>query len=426
MAAHAKPNLSPSSFHRTAGCPGWGNFVKDIPRSGTNEYAAEGSVAHHLAELCINKGTDPCTYRGKIGWYNNGRCGIGNSDVAPEKEKGRHYRFTIEDDMIDAVTLYVNHIRKKRAAAAEGSEFKVEEKLSLEWITPGMFGTGDHVIVEPLGVLDVDDYKHGRGVTVEVGEKVGDNWQMSIYALGAIGPDNPNMVEYVRVTITQPRAPHHHGPIRSITYNVKDLYKWGQEVLKPAAEASEKPGAPLSAGSHCKWCPGLATCSEQRKTAAVVMFGDDKALENPPAEIKPADPTTLDGTRIDKILDIEPVLTDWLKSVRAEGHKRLMSNAADKPPGWKLIKGKLSNRAWKSDVDVYGQFKTVLPRDQVYVEKIASPAQIEKALKKAGPLTSSLKTTLADLLAERKPGKPLMVKTDDPRPVFQPVDEMFE
>lgn len=423
---HATKVLQPSNFKRTLGCPGWGNMSKDAPVREAGVYAAEGSVAHALGERCLKTGASPYDFSGKVGWYNNGRCGIGGSDIAPREDKGKHFTFTVDMGMAQAVQVYVDHCRSLEPFAAQGGRVLLEQKLDLSWLVPGMFGTSDYTVIEPLGCLYVVDYKHGAGVPVEIGDRVGDNPQATIYAIGALGPDNPAMVEEVEVAIIQPRAPHPDGPVRRIRYRVEELEIWAQDVLVPAAQAALKPDAPVIPGDWCRWCDAESYCPALSKHSIAVMFPADPT---PAPKSAPPAPGGLTGEELDKVLNMIPIMESWVRAVREEAYTRLETGAGNAPQQWKLVPGKLSNRAWRKDVDgmdVYKMINTIIPRHEVFVpEQIKSPPQLETVLKKAGKKPGEIAQIFEPFLAERVPGKPVMVPGTDPRRATTSIEEMF-
>ena len=427
---HAARTLQPSGFKRTMNCPGWGQFCEreGIAPKPSGKYAAEGSVAHFLGEACLNTGKEPHEYVGGSGIYNAGVCTFDISASPPSKVPGEYFVFDITNDMADGVKVYTDEVRRKLAATV-GAALTVESRLDLGYLVPGMHGTGDAVIVEPLGRLYVDDLKFGQGVAVEVGTKPGDNEQLTIYALGALGDDNPHMVEEVVVTITQPRAIHPAGPIRSIRYNVDELIAWGIDVLVPAAKASIVPGAPLLPGSWCKWCDAEGICPALRKQAleaADIMF-DPEGVPFPPArQSTPQPPQTMSKEQMDQILAVTGQVETWLKAIKAEAYSRLENGNPEAPTTFKLVAGKLSNRAWADEDKVYDRVKTFLPRKEVYVEKVLSPAQMDKTLKRVGKrVGSEIVEILAPLLQERKPGAPSMVPAGDARKALPPRAEIM-
>jgi len=409
---HAERILQPSQFSRTIGCPGWGNTCAGVKPKPSSIYADEGSAAHYLGEKCLRENEDAAHMMGK-------KISVGE---APNLR-----RFEVDDDMAEAVQVYLDEVRRKRAAMT-GATFMIEQRLDLSWMIPGMFGTGDHVAVEPLGCVYVDDYKHGKGVAVEVGDKVGDNVQLSIYGLGAIGSGNPHGVEEVEVTVIQPRASHPAGRIRSVRFDADELIAWGRDVIAPAALAATKPDALVRAGDWCRWCDALDICPEARRhalEAAGSMF-DDAIV---PVEPKKALPLAagLTGEQLGRVIEFAGIFEVWLKAVKAEGLDRLERGAADSPEHFKLVQGKLGNRAWADEKKVCPGLENHLPRNEIYSEpKIKSPAQMEKSLKAAGNKPKDAKEILANLIT-RPPGKHIMVPETDKRPaVAAVIDEMFD
>lgn len=410
--AHAIRIYQPSGFKRTMMCPGWGNLCKGLPPKPASKYAAEGSVAHYLGETCLNQGRRAVDFLGAWGWYNNGRTGLASSDVAPPEEKGDHFIFQVTDEMAAAVQTYLDEVNR-RLAGLVGGQSAIEQKLDLSWLVPGMFGTGDHVAVEPLGRLYVTDYKHGAGVAVEVE----DNPQLMIYALGAIGKDNPHMVEEVEVTIVQPRAVHPAGPVRSIRYDAEDLIKWGYDVLLPAAKKALMPDAILSAGGWCTWCDGREICPEiRRKMFDVANVQADTNLVPVRSTRVPPNPALLNGEQLDRVLEFCSVFEGWIKGIREEAYKRLEKGAENAPRSVKLVEGRMGKRTWAPSKDVYDALKTKVPRKDVFIpEVLKSPAQVEHVLKARGLKHKQIKELIDPLVKKRNPGRPAMVPADDPR-----------
>ena len=433
MAEHATRHLQPSGFKRTIHCPGWGQLCKDVPREESSKWAAEGSVAHHLGERCIKEKLAPRSFLGRVGWYNKGQSWIDPPNDCSRKCTGVHFRFPINEDMIEAVEVYVDRINEIRAALGPNSEAYVERKFDLSWIAPGMFGTVDHGAVDrALRLAWIDDYKHGAGVPVDIGEKAGDNPQLSIYALGALGEGNPNHIKQITATIVQPRTRYAGGAIKSITYEADDLYAWAKKVAIPAAQAASKKGAPLAAGEWCHWCPGAThilpdgktLCPEIRKQAAgrvEQMFPAE--IEGPVVSVP--DPTLLPGEKLDRILEFVDIFEAYIDAVRKEAFRRLRLGAADAPTKFKLVQGRQGNRDWKEGIVDGGDLELYLAADDLYEKKFRSPAKVEAALKKGGLKPAEIRLVVDPLLAERKEGAPTLAKIDDPRPALPPSAEVM-
>lgn len=438
---HAKRILQPSQFKRTMNCPGWGNFCEanNLKPSPSSKYAMEGSIAHNLGEICLLRGHDAEKYLGWTGWCNaKGGTGIQEKPLVIGELTGKpNLELKIDDDMTDAVQVYVEGIRHKREKST-GATFMVEERLDLSWLIPGMYGTGDHTILEPLGLLSVDDYKHGAGVLVSAGNNVGENVQCSIYGLGAVGEGNPNMVEEAEVTIWQPRSRHTSDVSSSARFDVNELIEWGHDVLVPAAKRATESDAPLVAGEWCQWCDaekalgsdGKYLCParrEQQLEAADLMFEDEKPLEVVNQDqLTPVPPVELNGEQLDRALVLADMMETWIKSVREESFDRHDKGKDDAPENFKLVQGKMGNRKWADEDVTAKEIKTHLDDDDMYAPaKINSPAQMEKALKKSGKKPKDAKS-IVDQLTTRPPGKKILVPATDSRPkVAGSLDDMF-
>ena len=407
---HAK--LSPSAAHRWLNCPGSVNLCKDIPRVA-QDYTHKGTVAHELAAVCLIRNENTKEYIGYWGWVNE-KGGSGLQKTEPGQSV--IYKRQIDEETALNVQIYLDTVRKERAQTGYGI-FLVEEKLDASWIAPGVWGTGDSVITDPLNRIVVTDYKNGfTPVTVE------ENPQLMIYGLGALGKDNPNMVETVKLQIVQPNgAPQ----VKEWAISVEELLTWGNDVLRPGVVATTKSDAILKTGDWCKWCPAKQAnkCSELSRTSIETMFGSSVDIINEPIP-NPPNPIDMTAVKIDTILQVADIMEDWLKAVREEAYRRLEQGSPDAPKNWKLVQGKLSNRAWKDEnlvkMALGKQFDIMLPL------RVKSPAQIEKTLAAAGYKPKQRKELVDPLLKERKPGKPIMVPVTDNRPALPPAaDQMF-
>jgi hypothetical protein len=104
-------------------------------------------------------------------------------------------------------------------------------------------------------MLDITDYKHGKGVPVSAEG----NPQMRLYALGALtkyAPFYGGMIQKVRMTIFQPRV---QDEPTSETLTVAELQAWG-ESIKPIAQKAFSGFGEFVAGEHCRFCRGRAQC----------------------------------------------------------------------------------------------------------------------------------------------------------------------
>ena len=139
-------------------------------------YAAEGTVAHDLAESIL---------RHKL-----------EGKKAPKLDDH-------STEMVEAVNRYVDICEEKvneARARSSDAEAMIEARLDFSRWVPEGFGTGDMVIVAD-GILEVIDLKYGKGVPVSAIE----NTQMRLYALGAYDVNEFLYdIKTVRMTIVQP------------------------------------------------------------------------------------------------------------------------------------------------------------------------------------------------------------------------------
>lgn len=398
-------------------CPGCIRMCANIPRKPSSVYAAEGSAAHHLAEMCLIHGFIPQNQLGKKILYHRGNCTMWADEV--KKPNGPHHIFEVDQEMADAVEVYCQEVAQT-CRAMVGASFGIEERLDLSWLIPGVFGTGDHVAREPLSRVVVNDLKYGKGVAVEVAN----NPQLMIYGLAALGEGNPNMVDEVEMVISQPRAFHPDGRVRRHVMLADDLMEWGQEILKPAALATQKPDAPLAPGDWCRWCdvndPNVCPAvSQQLLEAAEVVFDEAIMPVNPGAPLREA--RALTGEQLDRILQSLYVLTPWAEATKKEAVERLKTGHSEAPKLFKRIQGR-GTRKWSNPEQAVADITSLFGVEHAYQpSKIATPAQVEKSAKGTGlkpkqiqeMITPLVETTYGEQLAPISNKKPALPAAAD-------------
>ena len=309
--------------------------------------------------------------------------------------------------MAEAVQVYLDAVRE----VAKRGELVIEHRFNLDWLYPDMFGTNDASVAEPYGELHVFDYKHGKGVAVDVVE----NPQLMYYGLGACyGEDFSNIVLH----IVQPRAPHRDGPVRSWRITQAELIEWGKTKLLDAAKAVEDHSAPLHTGEHCRFCPALAICPEVRRSAfesAIVLFDDD-VMPVASEKIDLPDITTLPPAKLASLLDVLDVIEPWFNSVR--GHAKTLRERGVEIPGYKLVDGK-GTRKWADESLATSRLVSLLKQDAYKPFVILTVAQAEAKLKEVkGYTKKEAKEELADLVTISRGTN--LVKASDPRQEINP------
>jgi len=308
----------------------------------------------------------------------------------------------IDVNMVDAVSIYVNHIRAYKIPITRKV---VERRVSLEplgaW-AKGMFGTADFM-ARDRAVLLVDDYKHGEGVEVEVNG----NTQFMYYALGALLtlPD-PHVIKQVRTTAIQPRKPHDDGPIRSCTYSVQALLDWGNTVLKEAVWATEQPDAPLVPSEKaCMFCRAKGTCKALARDAtakAMLDFGDDGQVVSL-VDLKKLTPEQVAG-----ILRSESYVQKWLAGVAELAFNSLVQGHDITGGEYKLVAGR-GSRSWRNEkATEKALIELGYSRSDIYNEKFKSPNQVETLVGK------QQKDKISSLVVSME-GKPTLAPISDKR-----------
>lgn len=372
--------LGASVAPRWMACPGSIRLSREVPRPPTTEFAQEGTRAHAVAELCLNKGVDPEFF------------------IGMEIEGG-----VVDEDMAENVAVYVDHCR---AINAECDINWVERRFNLAPLGPPgpMFGTADHgAYSRAARRLYVDDLKFGQGVVVEAKE----NEQLLYYAVGFVLSLDPNEypIDDVVVTIVQPRASHPDGAIRSYTITYLELFEFAGELLE-AARATTDPNAPLNPGSHCRFCPAAGKCPAQFEHAQQLAQIEFK-VETP--SIPPA-PETMPMSMVVEMLPQMEILEAWIKACRA--HVFTALEAGDDVPGYKLV-AKRATRKW-GDTDGAIQIlrSKKLQDEEIFNMKLLSPAQIEKVVGKK-EFAKSLAPAVVKVSSGYK-----MVPDSDPAPAI--------
>lgn len=367
--AHAK--LSPSSAHRWLHCAGSVTLEAGMPDEGSI-FAAEGTAAHALAELCLRGEMQP-------------------TDMVGKEVEG----WVVTKDMADHVADYVDYVLNIHGDNGETNLF-IEQRVEFtEWVPDG-FGTSDAIIVGD-GLCHVIDLKFGQGVKVSAYQ----NEQAMLYALGV-------WQTYGRLFTIDTFVLHIHMPrldyVSEYTITVKDLLRWADKVVRPAA-AKAVAGSDAFEPSEkaCRFCKARATCKALAKHNFEVAMGSFDNLDEP---LDPISPLLLSVDDIAKLLPKMPMIKAWANDVEDHAHKTLASGGV--VPGYKLVEAR-SNRQWLDD----DQAAAVLS-DKGYdpfTKKVISPTQAEKLLgrTKAAEIT--------DLVVKPR-GKPSLAPDSDPRPAY--------
>ncbi len=386
--AEAHSHIGASSAYRWMNCPGSVRLYGQITERRTSGYAATGTVAHTVCEQCLRTGKEPLEFL-------HAKLAAEDSGITVE----------VDEAMVQACTIYVSEVRLDLHKF--GGELRIEQSFSLEWLYPGMFGRNDASILPDriCDTLRIYDYKNGRKHVSAEG-----NPQCMYYALGALGKDNPFMVENVECIIIQPNAMG-KDPIERWTVSADDLYAWANDELLPAAKRTEEPDAPCVMGEWCCFCEAAHLCPARQKAALEPLDAPtpDHPVANLPA-VSELTPKRLG--LLSAFFQSEP-FTAWVKALAAEEQAQLARGV--EIPGRKLVETTvLGNRRWADESAVTKEFADL--GGELLTTKLKTPAQVETLLRSRGIPKAEREERISGLVTRDEATKTIVVSDDDPRP----------
>lgn len=375
MTAHAF--LSPSAAHRWLCCTAAPMLEKEFPDT-ESEYAAEGTLAHAVAELKLRKYTEPMGQRTFTSRYNKLK-----KDPLWQPEMDGH------------TETYLDFIKEIYLAQPSKPAVRIEDKVSLEAYTPDCFGTADCLVLagEKLYVVD---FKYGKGVPVSAEQ----NPQMMLYALGALSKYQLlYQFTTVQMAIVQPRL----NSISTWELPVSDLLEWGETKVKPAAKEALSGNGVFCPGTHCRFCRAKQPCKARAEYYAAAKAEKDA---NP-------NPKLLGPKDISRLLPIASELADWGKDLKEYALKCCLDGIDI--PGYKAVEG----RGSREFTDLEAAFKVLMENgtdEAMLYNKV--PLTLAQAEKLVG--VKPFNELLADYII-KKPGKPALAKESDKRPAITDV-----
>lgn len=382
--AHA--NLGASGAHRWIPCPGSVALSEGLPDE-SSPHAREGTAAHELASMCLE------IARG--GLYIARALSRKSQLICVEGED-----FEVTQEMAEAVQVYLDHISSRLAVGFE--IVGVEMRVDLSALNPPapMFGTVDCALWHPGDkILEIVDYKHGRGVVVEA--KM--NPQPRYYALGTVIKLKVRP-EKIISTIVQPRADHPDGHIRHDEFDFEELVEF-KNMLMDAARAACEDDAPVGpVGDHCRWCKAKAICPAQAANAVAVVQSEFDALPDDVAAFPVA--ADMETSRLLEVLDKAGLVEDWFGSIRA--YVKGLLESGQEVPGWKLV-DKRATRKWVDDAEAEAWLRQRFKVSEAYKQTVISPAQAEKLVK-----TKKRLRIPAEMITKQSSGTNL-VSADNPK-----------
>ena len=376
--AHAR--LNASSSHRWMMCPPSVRLSEQFADKPSS-YAEEGTFLHELCELKLHR------YLG---------------DMAPDVIEAQYAEhrdsefYTQEAETVtdEYIAFCVETIEAVKSSCPDPL-IMVEHRLDYSEYVPEGYGTGDLVIVAD-GVIEVIDFKGGRGVRVDAHR----NSQLMLYGLGALLEFDPLYdVRNVRVTIVQPRLSN------TSTYEIAadELVRWAEKEVRPRALLAYEGKGEFCAGDWCRFCKARYTC---RKRSEYHMQLAERDFRQP---------DLLSDEEITDILPIADSLNNWVQDLLAYATQQAVEGKSW--PGYKLVAGR-SNRKYTSEAEVI-KAATEAGYTDIYKTTLLGVGDLEKRLgrKKFNEVLG--------MYVIKPVGAPTLVPDSDPRKPYSSAAEAF-
>ena len=376
---HAK--LGASSAARWLARPPSADLCERFPDKGSS-FAAEGTLAHELAELKVRKHFTPMFKTAYTRAYNK----IKKDELyTPEMDH-------VTDD-------YLEYIKDCAMQYDSAPSVICEVQVDFSAYVPGGYGTADCIMLGG-GTMRVIDFKYGKGVPVSTEE----NPQMMLYAIGALAQYSLlYSIDKVILTIAQLRL----GAPEEWETTPDELYKWAGGYVQPRAKLAWEGKGDFAPGSHCRFCKARAQC---------------KALAESNMTIERYQPTSepnlLSDTEIGDVLICAEPFIKWLEAVKEYALGAVLEGKTI--PGWKAVEGR-SVRQFDDVDQAFSDLKAAgIDEALLYERKPLTLTAVEKLLGKA---------QFAELCGAPiiKPhGKPALAPESDKRPAYSRAAADFE
>lgn len=402
-------------------CPG--ALVPSILEDDDAGYeAAEGTVAHEIAEEWLRTGKRPDQYLNTIRQY---------------RENGKEFDIPITFEMFDYLREYVEMCQEN------GGDHFVETKVwftdlmpignpdaddekPIKFIKQG--GTCDHAACVPKKLI-ITDLKYGQNIFVSTK----DNTQLKLYAYGFFAKyDDKYGFEEIEIRICQPRK-RNYG---RFTMTRDELIAFGERVKKAAREAWQMDAPRRPSEKACEWCKISYKCPANAARILDLKNGryggnpfdytaDDmasiKELLREELELQLKETSLLTWEEITLIYSHRSPVEKWFKDVEKKATTEISKGKTVK--GLKLV-AKRGTRMFNDEAFAAEEldFAGIDQAEMYSVPKMVSPSQAETLLKAKGFDKKSIEAILDGLTFTQK-GGPTLALADDPRP---DLNEKFE
>lgn len=373
--------LGPSGAKRWMSCPPSARLEEQFSDSDS-EYAAEGTLAHSLAETILR--------------YNNSEISKKAFSTRFNKIKADPMYNQEMQDYIEDYTQRIWEIANEVKSFCPDARVLFEQRLDFSEYVPEGFGRGDVVIVAD-DLVNVIDLKYGKGVGVSAKE----NPQLRLYGLGAYLEHSMLYdIRRIQMTIIQPRL--ENISVEELT--AEELLDWAEREVRPKAAQAYAGEGEFKVGDHCRFCKARVTCRARAEYNLELTKLDF------------VDPALLTDEEIGEVLRRADELDHWVKDVT--GFALAEALKGTKYEGWKLVEG-TSRRRYTDPARVI----QVLLEEGYKAEDVQKPVEPKGLTDMTKLLGKKLFEELLASLVIKPEGKPTLVPESDKRPELNRVAE---
>jgi len=354
-------------------CPAWAKLSKDMPSGPASSAAQRGTMLHSVAELCVN-----------------------DMSIDPLNLTNASY---------DGVE-FTEELSNSKVIPALDAVAELEEKHDVEFQTEVLMqiaddvgGTADLIAFnKETDVFIMADFKFGDGYLVYADQ----NQQLLFYTMLAVKHYEADFMFTPNTkfigAIIQP-SERKEELLDTWEFTFQELESFIKRFETQYASAKNRNTPPV-AGKWCSWCPAEAVCPAKTGTA-------HQALRLPT--------NSMELTKLNEAMQIVDDIESWVKAVRKLAHEQ--AEAGVKIEGFKLV-AKRAMRVWNEPTSIERKVKLMkkLVADEYYVQKLKSPAQLEKICKQKGVDFKQFSSYISSVSS----GTTLVTETDK-RPAIVPV-----
>jgi len=329
-------------------CAGSYYWEQQAPEPPASEFADRGSMLHAAMQLLIT--ADPGSMR--------------KAEPVLKELIGQDLGFEgheVTQELVDtklrpALKAWFEIVKKWGI-----NDWFIEQRVSLEAVIPGAFGTADILAKDAQNRLHALDWKFGDGYAVEV--KANDG--AAFYTAAALYDDDEEIAKFcenitgIVFHIVQPRKGS-DAVYDSWETDEKWIDRWLDQTVA-SMQLARLPDPPTKPGSWCKWCRAKPICPSYDTMASEALGKEPKAL---------------DATSLADALKKARLLKSWITEVFKLAQRELEGGAA--LPGYKLV-NKLPRRQWVDSEEAEKRMRAArLLVAQMYHKTLISPTQLEK------------------------------------------------